>query len=103
MIAAVALAGVASLSTLSQANAKEPCRHAVERHLQSLNLGADAVARTDIITVIPIPEFGTPSEFQAWTKLKTCSGALVTKLSTTCRVKETYARGECRTAGILAK
>ena len=101
LTAAVALAGLASFAAAPQAAAKEPCSGAAERHLQSLDLGADEVVRTDIIAVIPIPEFNIAFEYQAWTKLKSCSGALVTKFTQTCQVKETYARGECRTAGVL--
>ena len=91
---------LALIATAAQATTtNQPCTAAVERHLQSQGLEAGAIEHSEIIAIVPNREFGTPSEYQAWTSLKSCSGSLVTKLTTTCRVKESYSRGDCRFPG----
>ncbi len=102
LTAAAVAAGLAALAGVSPALAQHHhgCGPAVERHLRSLNLQAGAIEHTEIIATIPNLEFGTPNEYQAWTSLTSCSGSLVTKLTTTCRVKESYSRGNCQVPGV---
>ncbi len=97
LTAAVLLA--LSTAATQAAAANRQCVAAVEQHLQSLGLDAGAIAQTKYVTDIANLEFGNVREYQAWTPLKACAGGLVTKLTTSCRVKETYARGDCNVPG----
>jgi len=92
---AIATGLLAVFATGAQASADRACVAAVEAHLKSQGVRAEAIAQTKYITEIANLEFGTAHEYQAWTPLASCSGSLVTKLTTSCQVKETYTRGDC--------
>ena len=89
-------AGAAGAAVLLAAIAPAAAQHhrcapAVEHHLRALGLEAGAIAHSEIVAIVPNREFGRPSEYQAWTSLKSCPGSLVTKLTTTCRSRKSTA------------
>jgi hypothetical protein len=104
-IAATAAAALVTLAAAAAgptwaAAANERCAGAVERHLRGLGLEVGAVEQTSLITEYASLEMGTTRGIQAWTSLKDCSGSLVTQLTTSCRIKDTYTRGDCQVAGV---
>jgi hypothetical protein len=101
LLAGIGLALVIGLPATAPARADTgPCEPAAAEQLQGLGIAATEVKEISMIEVQDNQEFGTPSEWQAWAKLQSCSGNVVIKLSTRCRVKETYTRGDCKIANI---
>ena len=73
-----------------------PCKTAAAKQLQELGIATTEVKDISMIEVLDNPEFGTTSEWQAWTKLQSCPGTVVVKMTPRCRVKDAYTRGDCR-------
>ena len=95
-LAMIALASIAGLSTTAPAGAAhKSCMAAAEQHLQRLGIDSADVKSIDVIEVPRSLEMGTISGLEAWTSLKSCSGKLVTKMTSTCTVTEDYSRGGC--------
>ncbi len=99
--ALVTLAAAAAGPT--SAAAHEDCAGVVERHLRGLGLEVGAVEQTSLIIEYESLEMGTTREIQAWTSFKDCSGSLVTQLTISCRIKDTYTRGDCQVAGVTRR
>lgn len=78
----------------------EPCQTVAAKRLESLGIAATEVKDISMIRVLNSPELGTVREWQAWATLQSCRGSVVIKLTTGCRVKETYTRGGCRVENI---
>ena len=72
------------------------CKTVAAKHLNTLGIDAEDVMDIAMIHILDNPEFGSISETQAWTLLKSCTGNLVINLTPLCRVKEVYTRGGCR-------
>ena len=71
------------------------CKAAVEQHLQRLGVNSADVKSIDVVKVPRSLEMGTISGYQAWTSFRSCEGALITKLTSSCTVTEDYSRGAC--------
>ena len=106
-IAATAAAALVTLAAAAagptSAAAHEDCAGVVERHLRGLGLEVGAVEQTSLIIEYESLEMGTTREIQAWTSFKDCSGSLVTQLTISCRIKDTYTRGDCQVAGVTRR
>ncbi len=107
-IAATAAAALVTLAAAAAgptwaAGAHEDCAGVVERHLRGLGLEVGAVEQTSLIIEYESLEMGTTREIRAWTSFKDCSGSLVTQLTISCRIKDTYTRGDCQVAGVTRR
>ena len=74
----------------------EPCRTVVRNQLNKLGITAPEVKKISVIEVQGNREFGTPSEWQVWVKLQSCSGNVVIRMTPHCHFKNAYTRGDCR-------
>ena len=88
------------VGTLGSA-AADPCEPAARAELGRLGVPPDTVAG---ISFVDVTEGGRGGSrvvgYEAWTSLTTCRGSVVTKFNRACRVRETYARGDCRLTGV---
>jgi len=77
------------------------CSAAVETELDRLN-----VNRSDITSLSINRRTRTQGDnevtdgYDAWVRFKSCKGALVVPMRTSCRVRGSYMRGECGFSGI---
>lgn len=94
-----ALAAVAPVA----AQANERCVGIAEQHLQDLGVNKNSIERTGMVTDYLNLEMGTIRRIEAWTTFKSCEGTVVTKMSSGCRIVETYDRGNCRIEDLARK
>ena len=71
----------------------ESCRSAVSGQLERLKVDPASVAAVNVIPQIQNRELGSIVGYNAWVSLQERPGALVIKMSRTCRVQEVYTRG----------
>ena len=72
---------------------RETCRNAVSGQLESLKVDPAGVEAVDVIPQIQNYELGDIVGYDAWVSLRERDGALVIRMSRTCRVLEVYTRG----------
>ncbi len=81
--------------------AADPCEPAARAELGRLGVPPDTVAG---ISFVDVTDGGRSGQrvvgYEAWTSLTSCRGSVVTKFNLACRVRETYARGDCRLSGV---
>ncbi len=81
--------------------APHPCDAAARSELGRLGVSLDTLDRTSFVDVTDGGRSGIRVVgYEAWTSLTTCRGSVVTKFDLACRVRETYARGDCRLTGV---
>ena len=81
--------------------AAHPCDGAARGELERLGVAPDTVTRTSFVDVTDGGRSGVRVVgYEAWTSLTSCRGSVVTKFNLACRVRETYARGDCRLSGV---
>ncbi len=86
--------------TLGNAAAHD-CDPAARAELERLGVAPDTVTQTSFVDVTEGSRSGQRVVgYEAWTSLTSCRGSLVTKFNLACRVRETYARGDCRLSGV---
>lgn len=77
------------------------CGAAVEAELDRLN-----VNRSDVDSISysrrtqTIQDDEVTVGFDAWVRFKSCKGALVVPMRTSCRVRGSYTRGDCKVDGV---
>ncbi len=83
------------------AAAAHPCDGAARGELERLGVAPDTVTQTSFVDVTEGGRGGSwVVGYEAWTSLTGCRGSVVTKFNLACRVRETYARGDCRLSGV---
>ncbi len=96
---ALALTCLLAAASAPATAAGPPCRAAAAGQLEELGIPA---ADVEDIAVVAMRTGGRDGgrivELQAWSKLRSCRGSVVVRLTPFCRVKETYSRGGCRFA-----
>ncbi len=101
LLTSIALVLAAGLPATAPALADtELCQAVAAKRLESLGIAATEVKDISMIEILNSSEFGRVRELQAWATLQSCRGSVVIKLTTGCRVKETYTRGGCRVENI---
>ncbi len=86
---------------MSSGAAAHPCDAAARGELGRLGIPPETVARTSFVDVTDGGRGGIRVVgYEAWTNLTSCRGSVVTKFDRACRVRETYARGDCRLTGV---
>ena len=97
--AAMALAAVTAAMTVTVAAHAgingEQCKAVVLPYLDRLGVDAGAVESIGIAPIVGNPSFGTYREYQAWISFASCPGSLVLRMTTDCRVKDSFTRGNC--------
>jgi hypothetical protein len=77
------------------------CETSVQEQLAILALAPSDIAQ---ISLVPRRQNLLNEEVlvgvDAWVDLSACRGSLVVDMSTTCRVRQVYTRGECRLEGV---
>ena len=73
----------------------EQCKAVVPQYLDRLGVDAGQVKSVGIAPIVGNPSFGTYREYQAWVSFASCKGSLVLRMTTDCRLKDSYTRGDC--------
>jgi len=76
------------------------CESDATRALEALALPANSLSSLHIVTVLRNPKFSAVLEYQAWANPRRCNGSVVVRMTPTCRVMESYTRGDCRIEGV---
>ena len=77
--------------------AAHPCDTAARAELDRLGVTSGTDTKTSFVDVTDGGRGGVRVVgYEAWTSLAACRGSIVTKFSRTCRVRESYASGDCR-------
>ncbi len=103
MISATILVVLATAASAGPKNSSgsHPCDAAQRGELGRLGVSLGTVDGTSFVDVTDGGRSGIRVVgYEAWTSLTTCRGSVVTKFDRTCRVRETYARGDCHLAGV---
>lgn len=78
------------------AAADQHCLQQAQAQLTALGIAPSNVENVSVVTIVGSREIGNVLEYQAWATLRSCTGSIVTRMSHTCRVIDTYARGDCQ-------
>ncbi len=103
MISATILVVLATAASAEPKNSSgsHPCDAAVRSELGRLGVSLGTVDGASFVDVTDGGRSGIRVVgYEAWTSLTTCRGSVVTKFDLACRVRETYARGDCRLTGV---
>ncbi len=90
-----------SLTIGSGGSAERQCGQQVEQELARLGLGPDQVRSISFLEVTKGGRSGRAAiGYEAFVNLKSCRGALVIDMTTSCRVRQRYTRHECHLPGL---
>lgn len=94
------VAGTTLLSAGDSAVSAERCEAKIIE-----TLGAQGVPQSDVQSIKVTRAGGggkspTNSSYDAWVRLKTCSGYLMLALTRSCYVQDTYTKGDCQISGM---
>ena len=77
------------------------CSASVEAELDRLNVNRSNIASISISRRTRTQgENEVTDGYDAWVRFKSCKGALIVQMRTSCRVRGSYSRGECRVDGV---
>ena len=98
--------GVAAAITLLPASGPAVSAERCEAKIIE-TLGAQGVPQSDVKSIKVTRAGGggkspTNSSYDAWVRLKTCSGYLMLTLTRSCYVQDTYTKGDCQISGMPA-
>ena len=93
LVAAALSLGIGYSSGTVPSDIPQACHNAVSAQLERLKVDPAGVAAVNVIPQIQNPEFGSIVGYNAWVSLRDRPGALVIKMSYTCRVRDVYSRG----------
>ncbi len=99
-ISAALAVAVTLASTVSSAAAVKVCLDAVDQALDELAIGQDERREISVLPqIVTTRDGGYVIGYDAWVRLHSCSGALIVDMRRTCKVKQTYTRGDCQIEG----
>ena len=99
-LGAFAIVMTALAMPAAAANTSGPCARSVDRVLSELSIPPQDIKSVSTVAQREGTERGRFTGYRAWVGLASCDGSLVIDLSSSCRVTQTYTRGQCSIPGI---